>query len=165
MGLSARNSILQGLLLFLVPSLAFCESRLRYITAGPMLHWNFGTGRSGLSFGVEAAYWDYPPGAPLMDGGVEVPGDGEIGYGLDLGMEWEKGKFRLYAEPQLGMTVAGIAIGPVLEWNTGKPGVQCGAQGSAWANPIFAGADVRGRMIGGGKYLAPGLYGKLPIPL
>lgn len=158
----ACNLVLAALL---VPTLAYCGPRLRYITAGPMLHWNFGNGPSALSIGLEAAYWDYPPGDQVFSDGPTVPGDGEIGYGVDLGVEWEKNKLRIYAEPQLGMAVAGVSMGPVLEWNKEIQAFDFGAQGSIWANPIFAGADLRGRIIGGRKYLVPGLSAKLPIPL
>lgn len=155
------------LALLILPSIALGESRLRYITIGPMLHWNFGKKESALSFGVEAAYWDFPPGQALFDMGTKVPGDGEVGFGLDLGVEWEgEGeKIRAYAEPQLGMLPAGIALGSVLEWDLASHDFHVGTQGSLWGNLAFVGADIRGRIVDGKKSLAPGLYVKAPIPL
>lgn len=153
------------LALLCLPALALGGSRLRYITAGPMLHWNFGEGKSAFSVAVEAAYWDYPPGQPLYDGSAELPGDGEIGFGLDAGVEWEGRLLRIYAEPQLGMLPAGISAGPVLEWNRTSDDLHIGAQASVWANPVFAGADLRLRKIRGGTWFCPGVNGKIPIPL
>lgn len=153
------------LALMMFPSLALGESRLRYITIGPMLHWNFGKEESAMSFAVEAAYWDFPPGDVLFDGGTKVPGDGEVGFGLDLGVEWEGKKIRAYAEPQLGMLPAGIALGSVLEWDLASHAFHVGTQGSLWGNLAFVGADIRGRMVDGKRSLAPGLYVKAPIPL
>lgn len=158
--------ILRGMqaLLFLTV-LASGESRLQYVTFGPMVHWNFGKGVTTFSVAVEAAFWSFPSGDVLFDGGAEVPGDGELGFGIDLGLEWESGKIRAYAEPQLGIAPVGIALGPVVEWNRESHALALGTQGSLWGNLAFLGADIRGRMIGGKKHLAPGCYLKIPIPI
>ena len=143
--------------------MAVAENRLQYVTFGPLSHWNFGTGSHSFSKGFEVAYWNYPPGQPLMDGGQPIPGDGEIGFGMDIGFEWERQKVRCYLEPQLGMSIAGISAGPVAEWTYGGQPVQVGMQASAWTNPVFAGVDIRGRWMDGKRFLSPGLSAKIPI--
>ncbi|HEY8402171.1 MAG TPA: hypothetical protein VIK89_12970, partial [Cytophagaceae bacterium] len=117
-----------------------------YLSIGPMLHLNVGKGKANVSFGVEAAYWNYK----------------NFPYSIDFGFDAGGSKFRLYSEVQTGVGLAGIAAGPVLEFN--EEGTQLGFQGSFWAN-YFWGFDLRFRKIGGESYIAPGTYVKLPIVL
>lgn len=112
---------------------------------GPMLHFNFGNKEMRTSFGLEVAYWNYD-GFP---------------YSVDCGIEFEKRKIRLYTEGQTGIALAGVSLGPVLEFrkdDTSKLGVQ----GSLWAN-YFGGIDFRYRAIAGDSYLSPGAYFKIPL--
>lgn len=115
-------------------------------TIGPMLHYNFGGGKRSASFAIEAAYWNI----------YNFP------YGVDFAIEFDKRKLRLYSELQTGIGVAGIAVGPVIEFNREEGKTLLGVQGSAWAN-YFLGFDYRFRKIGEQKFHAPGIYAKLPI--
>jgi hypothetical protein len=116
-------------------------------TIGPMFHFNFGGGQKPTtSFAVEVAYWNVD----------KVP------YSLDFGMEFDRGKFRLYSEGQTGIGLTGIALGPVLEFNSKESKVRVGVQGSCWAN-YFLGVDYRIRFIDKKKFHCIGLYGKLPF--
>jgi hypothetical protein len=115
-------------------------------TIGPMLHYNFGGEKRTTSFAIEAAYWDVR----------------KFPYGFDFAIEFDKAKVRLYSEAQTGIGVAGIAIGPVVEFNTKEHHTRVGLQGSVWAN-YFLGFDYRFRTIDKEKFHAFGIYGKLPI--
>ncbi|MDD2413137.1 MAG: hypothetical protein RBS19_10075 [Bacteroidales bacterium] len=115
-------------------------------TVGPMLHINFGDQKVKASFSVEAAYWNF----------YFIP------YSVDFGLEFEKQKIRIYSEFQTGIVVLGGSIGPVLEFNTKEQNFIGGIQASVWANYVL-GINLRYRKIGGKEYLAPGIYGKLPV--
>ncbi len=116
-------------------------------TIGPMLHINFGGGeKRSTSFGIETAYWNLK----------------SFPYSADFGVEFDRGKIRLYSEAQTGIGVAGISIGPVVEFNTKERNTKLGIQGSLWAN-YFIGLDYRIRSIDRHSYHAFGTYGKLPI--
>jgi hypothetical protein len=115
-------------------------------TIGPMLHYNFGGGKKTTSFAIEAAYWNI----------YKFP------YGLDFGIEFDKQKVRLYSEVQTGIGITGVALGPVVEFNSAEHHTRLGVQGSVWAN-YFLGFDYRFRTIDNQTFHAPGIYGKLPV--
>jgi hypothetical protein len=115
-------------------------------TIGPMLHVNFGDEKIKASFGLEAAYWNF----------TKFP------YSVDLGLEIEEGKFRLYTEAQTGVGVAGISAGPVLEIQTEDSKGKFGFQASVWGN-YFLGFDLRGRWVDSKTFFCPGTYVKIPI--
>lgn len=115
-------------------------------TIGPMFHYNFGGGSKGqLSFGLEAAYWNV----------FEVP------YGFDIGVDFEKGRFRLYTEAQTGIILGGVSVGPYLEFPKNGDPTRLGLQTSIWANAVL-GVDLRARFSRGETRFAPGLYAKYP---
>ncbi len=111
---------------------------------GPMYHLNIGDKSFKSSFGLEVAYWNKDA----------------FPYSVDFGLDFQKGKFRLYTEAQTGVGFAGVSLGPVIEFKKGSP-VQVGLQTSAWANYIL-GVDFRFRFFKGPDYIAPGLYLKYP---
>lgn len=115
-------------------------------TIGPMLHYNFGGEKRTTSFSIEAAYWNVK----------------KFPYSFDVAIEFDRGKLRLYSELQTGIGVAGISVGPVVEFNRTEHYTRLGVQGSVWAN-YFLGFDYRFRSIDKNKYHAFGTYGKLPI--
>ncbi len=142
---------------------AGAERRKEYVSFGPMLHWNFGAVTKSLGLGIEATYWSFPPGHRLFGGDTQIPDQGEPGFGIDLGVEWEQGKIRVYTESEFGMIPAGFAIGPVVECDDTALDLRFGGQGSVWVNIPLLGADIRGRFIAGRPFVAPGLYGKVPV--
>lgn len=111
---------------------------------GPMLHLNLGE-KSRLSFGLEAAYWNLQ----------------KFPAGVDVGVDFQKGMQRFYLEGQLGIGLAGVAAGPVLEKRK-EEGLALGWQTNLWAN-YFAGLNLRWRRVNGQKTFAPGLYAKVPL--
>lgn len=113
---------------------------------GPMLHFNFSEKKMHTSFAIELSYWNY----------VGFP------YSVDGGIEFEKGKFRLYSEAQTGIALLGLSLGPVFEHQKAEGRWKVGVQGSAWAN-YFGGVDLRFRSVGGTSSFSPGLYFKLPL--
>ena len=135
--------------LALVLLLILAATAYSAVTIGPMIHANFGGGEVKFSGGIEAAYWDVREGP----------------WSIDLGLEFEAEKMRLYTEFQTGIVVAGFSIGPVLEFPTGNSvgDARLGLQSSVWGS-YFAGIDVRLRYMGFGEYiLSPGVFGKYPI--
>ncbi len=115
-------------------------------TIGPMLHINIGGEKVKASYALEVAYWNF----------THFP------HSVDFAMEFERKRIRLYSEAQTGIGVAGIAAGPVIEFQTDKPAVRFGFQGSVWAN-YFLGFDFRLRYIDKKKLYCPGIYAKLPV--
>lgn len=114
-------------------------------TIGPMLHLNFGGEKRSTSFAIETAYWN-------VDG---------FPYSVDLGLEFERKRFRLYSEGQTGILLTGLSFGPVIEFQKGN-GIHVGVQGSCWIN-YGLGVDYRMRFIDHQKIKSVGLYAKLPI--
>ncbi|MFN3402775.1 MAG: hypothetical protein ACK40G_01690 [Cytophagaceae bacterium] len=114
-------------------------------TIGPMLHFNFGESkRPTVSFAIEGAYWNIK----------------SFPYSFDVGLEWERGKFRIYSEAQTGIGLMGVSSGPFLEFSSAP--VKLGLQMSAWAN-YFWGFDFRYRINSGKNVISPGTYVKLPV--
>jgi hypothetical protein len=138
---------------------------LHYLTVGPMLHWNIKDGAfDAFSFGIEASFWRYGQ-KPQERGGWYIMPEFELpGYGVALGIDFDKHAARLYAEPQVGMILAGASLGGVAEmpWS-GKP-ARLGLQGSLWVH-YLAGMDFRYRYLAGDHYQALGFYAKLPVRL
>lgn len=115
-------------------------------TIGPMLHFSFGGEKRSTAFSIEAAYWNIT----------------HFIYSVDMGLEIERGKLRLYSEGQTGLGVTGISLGPVIEFNFPESKVRAGVQGSCWINYIF-GVDYRARFIDGKKFHYAGIYAKVPM--
>jgi hypothetical protein len=113
---------------------------------GPMLHFNFGNKEIHTSFGIELSYWNYD----------------NFPYSFNGALEFEKKKIRLYGEAQCGIAVAGLSMGPVMEFRTDEGKLKLGLQGSVWGN-YFLGFDLRYRYISGGSVISPGVYVKLPV--
>ena len=113
-------------------------------TIGPMLHVNFGDEKTVCSWNMEVAYWNFS-GFP---------------WSVDMGLEFERKKFRIYTEGQTGIGVAGIASGPVFEINRVDKKESLGWQSSVWGN-YYWGFDIRYRKIGGKSFFAPGTYLKI----
>ncbi|AHM63341.1 hypothetical protein D770_25480 [Flammeovirgaceae bacterium 311] len=133
------------ILLLLLPLLGVGNSlqAQHVISVGPMFHLNFGGGgKTQMSYGFEVAYWN----------AFGVP------YGVDLGIDFEKGAWRVYSEAQAGVVYAGMAAGPYLEFKKDEP-VKLGLQTSVWAN-IYFGIDMRARFTRGESRFAPGVYAK-----
>src|SRR5690349_7360633 len=121
--------------LFLIVNSSFAQS---IWTAGPMLHVNFGDKKIRASWGLEFAYWNF----------------NNFPYSVDFCAEFEKKKFRLYAEAQTGIGVAGLSAGPVLEFNRLDSKTSLGFQTSVWAN-YYWGFDFRMRFINGRVFTCP----------
>lgn len=117
----------------------------RIYTIGPMFHLNFGNKKIQSSWGIEAAVWDFSEVYP---------------YGFDAGLEWQKQKFRIYAEAQTGLVFAGTSGGFGCQFQK-QSAPKLFIQGSLWAN-VFIGLDVRFRTTKE-DWLAPGVYTKIPI--
>jgi len=115
-------------------------------TIGPMVHWNIGNKMTRASWGVEFAYWNW----------------NHFPYSIDGGMEFGRQRIRLYSEAQTGIGILGLSAGPVLEFQTKKPALRLGFQGSLWAN-YFGGVNLRFRRIDKHGYFCPGLYVKIPF--
>ena len=133
------------LLIFLLLNFNNIAKAQVFYSIGPMLHWNIGDEKVRTSFGIEFAYWNFD----------KTP------YSMDFGIDFQKGKTRLYSELQTGVGLAGLSAGPFMEWEKDSK-VQAGLQGSVWFN-YFVGVDLRFRWQKGQDYFAPGLYAKLPF--
>lgn len=129
---------------FLSSSFLATPLRAQHVySVGPMFHLNFGGGnKAQFSWGLEAAYWN----------AFGIP------YGFDLGVDFERGAWRIYSEAQASVVYAGTSIGPYLEFRKDAP-ARLGLQTSVWAN-IYLGVDFRARFTRGEARFAPGLYAK-----
>jgi hypothetical protein len=120
------------------------SSAQEFWTIGPMLKINFGGEKKWtVSYALEGAYWNVSA----------------FPHSADVGLEFEKGKFRIYSEAQTGIGVAGLSAGPVLQFGSG---IKLGWQGSLWVN-YYLGADYRIRFIEKERYHCVGLYAKVPF--
>lgn len=136
----------KALFLYLLMTTSLCAHAQEVWTVGPMLHINFGGGEKiSTSFAVEGAYWN-------LSG---------FYHSVDVGFEFDRGKFRIYSEGQTGIGLTGLSFGPVLEFHKGH-GVHLGVQGTAWIN-YFLGVDYRIRFIDKKRFHGVGIYGKLPV--
>ena len=113
---------------------------------GPMLHYNFGKEKNHFSWAIELAYWNVK----------------KFPYSVDAGLEFSKKRTRLYSEVQTGIGVAGLSVGPVLEFNKVEKKLRLGYQTTFWLN-YFIGVDYRYRRIDKTNFNCAGIYGKLPI--
>lgn len=113
---------------------------------GPMLHVNFGEEKKRVSVALELSYWNYENFPYSFDGGIEI----------------EKHRIRLYSEAQTGIGLAGLSIGPVLEFRGDEKKLKAGFQTSLWGN-YFLGFDLRLRKIAKQTYICPGTYVKIPL--
>jgi hypothetical protein len=103
---------------------------------------------------MEASYWT--PTGRLPN---PFPGENEDPLvGLDLGVELEGEKLRIYSEAQYGFYL-GASSGPYLEQEPGKP-MGFGIQGSVWGVGLL-GADLRARYGTDGFRFSPGLMAKV----
>jgi hypothetical protein len=112
-------------------------------TIGPMLHVNFGGEKRSTSFGIESAYWNI----------------NATPWSIDFGVEFDRGKTRLYSELQTGIGITGISFGPVVQFNTGDA-AKLGVQGSCWIN-YGIGVDYRMRFLRDEKIHSVGVYAKM----
>jgi hypothetical protein len=115
-------------------------------TFGPMIQVNFGGEKTNISYGIEGAYWNLS----------------HFYYGVDGGLEYGNNRMRLYSELQTGFGLAGIAMGPVLEYNTTVSQAHMGFQYTIWANYFF-GFDYRRRWVDTTTYNCIGIYLKVPF--
>src|SRR6476620_6069521 len=88
-----------GLLLFFCPLTISAQTSW---TMGPMLHVNLGGEKIRASWAMEFAYWNF----------------NSFPYSFDFAVEFERKKIRLYTEMSTGCLVAGVAAGPVIEFQT-----------------------------------------------
>ncbi|MDQ3193137.1 MAG: hypothetical protein M3Q58_16255 [Bacteroidota bacterium] len=109
---------------------------------------NFGGEKPRVSYALELSYWNYK----------------SFPYSFDFAFEIERGKMRIYSEAQTGIAFAGLAAGPVIEYDSNIQNLKLGFQGSIWAN-YFWGFDIRARSFGGETYFCPGTYLKLPTAI
>lgn len=132
------------LLVLLLPFTSIAQNKEVWMI-GPMLHLNIGKEKPTLSYSMEVSYWNYR----------NVP------YSVDFGLEFESNKMRFYSEAQTGIGIAGIALGPVVQYNFNERKLTPGLQTSLWVN-FFWGFNFRYRHIEGQSYFCPGTYFKLP---
>lgn len=139
-------------------------SPLHYLSVGPMFHWNFKEGGlDAFSFGIEASWWRFGQRPQERSTWfISLPDYKLPGYGVAFGIDFDKHAVRLYAEPQVGMIIAGASIGCVAELPTSRKPPRLGFQGSLWAH-YLAGIDFRYRHLAGDHYQALGFYAKLPV--
>lgn len=142
-----------GLLLLIAAS--HSAARTVLWTAGPSLHFNWGQGWEGLSYGWEISFWT--PTDPVAD---------ESMVGLDLGFEWQgTKKSRIYSEAQYtyygdgAPCYIGSSAGPYMELQEGRPPAY-GLQGSLWG-ALLLGTDFRARLGTDGATFSPGLFAKV----
>ena len=114
-------------------------------TIGPMFHYYFGDRKGAFSWGIEGAMWDFSKRIP---------------YGYDVGLEFQKSKFRIYSEIQTGIIFAGVSGGLGLAFKK-EERVKLFLQGSIWANALI-GLDFRLRTLKDDNF-APGVYVKIPF--
>jgi hypothetical protein len=148
-GRGMQTDIMKKLQIVAVLSLTLCATSTfaqEIWTIGPMFHINFGGEKRSTAFSIEAAYWNIT----------------HFIYSVDVGLEIERGKLRVYSEGQTGLGVTGISLGPVVEFNFPESKIRLGVQGSCWINYIL-GVDYRIRFIDNKKFNYIGLYGKLPV--
>ncbi|MEO6095118.1 MAG: hypothetical protein ABIW76_05390 [Fibrobacteria bacterium] len=155
-----------GCCLLLLPAFAYPVPRITYITAGPMLHFNSRNSEIHVSWGFEVSAWSYQGaygGVGLFSQDSSLyPDIKKRGYGLDVGFDYENGKFRLYCEPQISWYMVGLSLGPVYEIRKGPESPRFGLQGSVW--PLWLPVvDYRFREVSDEFYVSPGLYLKLPV--
>lgn len=135
------------LLTVLFPILSMSSFAQEIWTIGPMLHVNFGEEKPSVSFAMEVAYWNVD----------NVP------YSVDFGLEFDrKKKRRIYSELQTGIGVAGVSVGPVVQYFKGGGEAKLGLQGTAWIN-YYVGADYRMRFFKNEVARAVGTYAKMPV--
>lgn len=137
------KQLIIGFIFMLLSSYGYCQIAF----FGPMLHYNFGKGDRGLSVGVEASIWNT-----------------DFGYlpqSIDIGIEFEKKKMRLYGEFQYYILYSGISFGYVKEFTKNEKSFG-GFQASLWS-AFFLGLDMRYRRLNKKNYLAPGIFFKLPL--
>ncbi|MFD2512735.1 hypothetical protein ACFSRY_02545 [Pontibacter locisalis] len=137
-------------LLFLVLLLTFSKVQAQDVfSVGPAFHYNFGDKKPKVSWGVEAAIWWYEDKFPIS---------------ANLGFDKRKGSTVLYSQAQTGVGLAGISVGPYLEFRKEEASTTFGLQTDYWLN-YYAGLNYRIRYGGGEKQRAFGLYLKAPIIL
>ena len=115
-------------------------------TIGPMVHINFGKGSIKPSLALEGAAWI------------------DFFFGMDAGVEIEKGKARIYYEFQTGLVFFGLSMGSVCEFASERDAAAVGFQTSLWG-ACFGGGDLRYRRIDGRNYFCPGAFVKYVTPI
>ncbi|WP_242929465.1 hypothetical protein [Pontibacter vulgaris] len=117
-------------------------------SVGPMLHYNFGSKKPKISWGVEAAVWWYENGFPVSG---------------NFGFDRRKGSTALYTQVQTGVGVVGVAAGPYVEFRKEESAI-LGFQTDYWLN-YYAGLNYRIRYNPEQRQKALGVYAKLPLDL
>ncbi len=115
---------------------------------GPMIHYNIGSQENKFSFAIEGSAW-------AINTNLPVPPS------IDLGIEFERKKLRVYSELQTG-ALLGVSLGPVVEFSENDP--VFGFQSSIWAS-FITGLDLRYRRINRENFYAPGFFVKLPVSM
>jgi hypothetical protein len=140
---------IKSLIIILLSNLTIAQSNLDPVFfVGPMVHYNIGREVNRFSFSLEASAW-------LVN--MELP----LPLSVDLGIEFERKKVRVYSELQTG-ALLGLSVGPVVEFSENDPVI--GFQSSIWA-AFFTGFDMRYRRINKSNIYAPGFFIKAPILL
>jgi hypothetical protein len=136
------------ILIFLfLSNLCFSQSKLNpFFFVGPMMHYNINAEKNKFSFSLEGSAW-------ILNKNFPIPPS------VDLGIEIERKKFRVYSELQTG-SLLGLSFGPVIEFSDKDPNF--GFQTSIWAS-FFAGIDFRYRRMNKINYYSPGMFVKIPI--
>ena len=130
---------------------------LNYFTLGPIIHWNSSSSGIKLSGGFEASYWTYRENSNL-----NLPNIYQPGYGIDMGFEFERAKFRVYCEPEMSWMVEGASLGPVFEYRRVERNSGIGFQCSLW--PLWLPiVDFRYRITRNEETIAPGVFAKIPL--
>lgn len=115
---------------------------------------NFGNNDIKFSCGIELAYWS------LYQVDKKNTSDP---IGFDIGIDFDKDKFRLYSEFQTGIIFFGLSIGPVIEstYHDIAYNYHLGVQASLWG-ACYGGVNLRIRSLES-YYFAPGIFIKYPF--
>jgi hypothetical protein len=132
------------LLLLVTANNLFAQSNTM-VLVGPKLNINISKTDRCLSGGLEVSTWS----GSMKDG---------LG-GTAFGFEFEKGRFRVYADLQAGYII-GFSVGPVVEISSEK--TKLGFQGSMWG-VLLLGGELKYRRINSTNYFAPGFLLKIPV--
>lgn len=123
-------------------------SKAQYFLIGPTIHYNIGDGLKNISGGLEFSYWNWEQTNDLN----------LLPIGMDIGIEFEKSKTRIYSELETGLII-GASIGYVYEMNDNQntSGFQCSIWGA-----VYGGIELRYR-VNDTNYFAPGGFFKFPL--
>ncbi len=135
-------------------------SSSQIFTIGPVISWNFSDKQCKFSGGFEFGILALP---------IITENNNETFLSLELGLDFERAKSRLYSEfklikyiPGKGIPVIyGISAGPVMEWDkTAKTTYGFQSTVYTW---YFVGANFKYRRINGKNHFGPGMFFKIPF--